>query len=129
MSDFRWPSCFLHTRIVSILHADNSQMVLLGTDYQILLGTVYQIIIYKTVSLFQHLWIKEIVFITLHYIQVETIGDAYMVVSGLPEPNGSRHAREIANLALALVKAVSSFKIRHEPDKTLQLRAGVHSGE
>ena len=52
-----------------------------------------------------------------------------MVVSGLPERNGSCHAREIANLALALVKAVSSFKIRHVPAKTLQLRAGVHSGE
>ncbi len=60
---------------------------------------------------------------------METIGDAYMVVSGLPVPNGLCHAREIANLSLALVKAVSSFKIRHVPDKTLQLRAGVHSGK
>ena len=76
-----------------------------------------------------NLKLKPFLFTPRSNLQVETIGDAYMVVSGLPERNGSSHAREIANLALALVKAVSSFKIRHVPDKTLQLRAGVHSGE
>ncbi len=59
---------------------------------------------------------------------METIGDAYMVVSGLPIPNGDNHAKEIAAMSLALVKAVEAFKIQHRPDKKLQLRAGVHSG-
>ena len=61
-------------------------------------------------------------------VQVETIGDAYMVVSGLPEKNGMNHAREIARMALKLLGAVKSFKIRHRPDKKLLLRIGIHSG-
>ncbi|XP_061737781.1 atrial natriuretic peptide receptor 1 [Nerophis ophidion] len=60
--------------------------------------------------------------------KVETIGDAYMVVSGLPVRNGKLHGREVARMALALLDAVSSFKIRHRPDEQLKLRIGVHSG-
>jgi len=51
-----------------------------------------------------------------------------MVVSGLPETNGLNHAREIARMALKLLGAVKSFKIRHRPDKKLLLRIGIHSG-
>lgn len=52
-----------------------------------------------------------------------------MVVSGLPVPNGDSHAREIAGMSLALLKAVGSFEIRHKPDRQLKLRAGIHSGK
>uniref|UniRef100_A0A8C1VTL0 guanylate cyclase n=1 Tax=Cyprinus carpio TaxID=7962 RepID=A0A8C1VTL0_CYPCA len=61
--------------------------------------------------------------------KVETIGDAYMVVSGLPVRNGKLHAREIARMSLALLEAVHSFQIRHRPDQQLRLRIGIHSGE
>ncbi|XP_016371105.1 atrial natriuretic peptide receptor 2-like [Sinocyclocheilus rhinocerous] len=60
--------------------------------------------------------------------KVETIGDAYMVVSGLPERNGDRHADEIAKMSLDLVAAVRQVAIPHMPNKRLQLRAGIHTG-
>ncbi|XP_058821836.1 atrial natriuretic peptide receptor 1 isoform X2 [Topomyia yanbarensis] len=60
--------------------------------------------------------------------KVETIGDAYMVVSGLPMRNGNLHAREISRMALALLGAVYKFTIRHRPNEQLRLRIGLHSG-
>lgn len=60
--------------------------------------------------------------------KVETIGDAYMVVSGLPVRNGIMNAREIARMSLALLKQVLSFKIRHRPGEQLNLRIGIHTG-
>uniref|UniRef100_A0A672K2M4 Guanylate cyclase n=1 Tax=Sinocyclocheilus grahami TaxID=75366 RepID=A0A672K2M4_SINGR len=59
---------------------------------------------------------------------VETIGDAYMVVSGLPVRNGKLHAREIASMSLALLEQVKTFKIRHRPNDQLRLRIGIHTG-
>ncbi|XP_049280023.1 atrial natriuretic peptide receptor 1 isoform X2 [Anopheles funestus] len=60
--------------------------------------------------------------------KVETIGDAYMVVSGLPVRNGNLHAREISRMALRLLAAVYKFTIRHRPNEQLRLRIGLHSG-
>ena len=61
--------------------------------------------------------------------KVETIGDAYMVVSGysqpisskklklnkmsgLPEPNGDNHVREISRMSLKILDRVRKFEIR-----------------
>ena len=63
-----------------------------------------------------------------HLVQVETIGDAYMIVSGLPMRNGNNHAAEIARTAMALLNAVRTFKIRHIPQEQLKLRIGIHTG-
>jgi len=43
---------------------------------------------------------------------VETIGDAYMVSSGIPVPN-PQHAPELADMALTLCHGVTKFKVKH----------------
>jgi len=58
---------------------------------------------------------------------VETIGDAYMVASGLPTVN-PLHAVEIADMALAIINLVSQFRIKHRPDQQMMVRIGIHCG-
>uniref|UniRef100_A0A8C1QCF3 Guanylate cyclase n=1 Tax=Cyprinus carpio TaxID=7962 RepID=A0A8C1QCF3_CYPCA len=60
--------------------------------------------------------------------KVETIGDAYMVASGLPKRNGNKHAAEIANMSLNILSSVGTFKMRHMPDVPVRIRIGIHSG-
>ena len=60
--------------------------------------------------------------------QVETIGDAYMVASGLPKRNGDRHAVDIAHMALDMLAFVGTFELQHLPGIPLWIRIGVHSG-
>jgi len=51
-----------------------------------------------------------------------------MVVSGLPNRNGQRHAMEIGRMSLDLLQATNGFVIPHMRSHTLQLRIGVHTG-
>ncbi|ODN05186.1 Atrial natriuretic peptide receptor 1, partial [Orchesella cincta] len=60
--------------------------------------------------------------------KVETIGDAYMVVSGLPLRNGNQHAGEICTMALDLVAGIRNFEIPHRPGVGLQIRVGINTG-
>lgn len=60
--------------------------------------------------------------------KVETIGDAYMVVSGLPVRNGNKHAGEIATMALTILHHIGKFEIKHLPGIPVRIRIGMHSG-
>ena len=61
--------------------------------------------------------------------KVETIGDAYMVASGVPVKT-HLHAANICTLALELLENLKNFKIKENSltDETLKLRIGIHSG-
>ncbi|OWA49808.1 Atrial natriuretic peptide receptor 2 [Hypsibius exemplaris] len=60
--------------------------------------------------------------------KVETIGDAYMVSSGLPVRNGNKHASEIAKLSLTLVESIADFVVPNSTAKKLEIRIGINSG-
>ncbi|KAL4631438.1 retinal guanylyl cyclase 2-like [Arapaima gigas] len=60
--------------------------------------------------------------------KVETIGDAYMVASGVPNRNGNRHAAEVSNMSLDILHCIGAFKMKHMPDVKVRIRIGLHSG-
>ncbi|KAL9951336.1 hypothetical protein ACROYT_G043985 [Oculina patagonica] len=60
--------------------------------------------------------------------KVETIGDAYMVVSGLPERNGVRHADQIARMSLELLAAVGGLNLPLFYKGQLSVRIGINTG-
>ncbi|KAG7502371.1 guanylate cyclase soluble subunit beta-2-like [Solea senegalensis] len=58
--------------------------------------------------------------------KVETIGDAYMVVGGVPVPTQS-HARRVANFALGM--RIAAREVTNPvTDKPIQIRVGLHTG-
>jgi PAS domain S-box-containing protein len=57
--------------------------------------------------------------------KIKTIGDAYMVASGLPNPR-TDHAEAIAEMALEMTTAMQQFE--QELDLNLKLRIGINSG-
>nr|XP_029733821.1 uncharacterized protein LOC109405405 isoform X1 [Aedes albopictus]XP_029733822.1 uncharacterized protein LOC109405405 isoform X1 [Aedes albopictus]XP_029733823.1 uncharacterized protein LOC109405405 isoform X1 [Aedes albopictus] len=72
--------------------------------------------------------------------KIETIGDSYMVASGLPVKNGlpcvcglfhvtgNKHVSEIATMALDLLNASGCFSIPHKSDEPVEIRVGIHTG-
>ncbi|EYC30734.1 hypothetical protein Y032_0004g1741 [Ancylostoma ceylanicum] len=60
--------------------------------------------------------------------QVETIGDGYLCVSGLPKRNGLEHIKAICDLSLELLSGLRGFRVHHLPHEQVNIRVGVHSG-
>ncbi|MFM9264774.1 adenylate/guanylate cyclase domain-containing protein [Tychonema sp. BBK16] len=57
--------------------------------------------------------------------KIKTIGDAYMVVGGLPTPS-ENHAEAIASMAIDIQAAIA--KIRTKGDQPLSIRIGINTG-
>jgi class 3 adenylate cyclase len=57
--------------------------------------------------------------------KIKTIGDAYMVVSGIPQP-AADHAVRIARMGEDIITAVAAYAAREATP--LEIRIGVHSG-
>jgi class 3 adenylate cyclase len=57
--------------------------------------------------------------------KIKTIGDAYLVASGMPDENAD-HAGAICRMALAMQEFVREFNERES--LSLQVRIGIHSG-
>uniref|UniRef100_A0A7E4W0S3 Guanylate cyclase n=1 Tax=Panagrellus redivivus TaxID=6233 RepID=A0A7E4W0S3_PANRE len=60
--------------------------------------------------------------------KVETIGDAYMVVSGIPIENGIRHLMHLSDVALEMMKFLMTFEVPHKKDHRIRIRLGLHTG-
>jgi adenylate cyclase len=58
--------------------------------------------------------------------KIKTVGDAYMVAGGLPEPRAD-HAHAVADMALAMVATVE--RMNCALPMPLQMRIGIHSGD
>lgn len=58
--------------------------------------------------------------------KIKTIGDAYMVVGGLPEPD-PEHAEKVARFALDMLEVVRQY--RDKTELPLELRIGINSGD
>jgi PAS domain S-box-containing protein len=57
--------------------------------------------------------------------KIKTIGDAYMVVAGLPVPRAD-HVRAIADIAIDMQHEITKIKV-HD-GRSLSLRIGIHTG-
>ena len=65
--------------------------------------------------------------------KVETIGDAYFVVSGVPNRNGGAHVKIIAEVARDLMASAEEFEMPSEEsslvNEKMQMRIGLHTGQ
>lgn len=84
---------------------------------------------FQVVSLLNELYSNFDSIIEDHDVyKVESIGDGYLCVSGLPVRNGDAHIKQIVDMSLAFMAYVNKFRIRSLPRERVELRIGVNSG-
>ncbi|CAI4224363.1 unnamed protein product [Auanema sp. JU1783] len=60
--------------------------------------------------------------------KVENVGDAYLVVSGIPDLPDNLHLTEICRISLELKKFMKTLVVLHRPDYTLRVKMGISYG-
>ncbi len=88
------------------------------------MAVVFQDRFYCTSSSNLFKCLKETPFLLLLF-QVETVGDVYVLVSGLPVRIGDRHVVEVVNCALDLISGILAFDVPHKPGYKMKLRIGT----
>ena len=80
----------------------------------------------ETVKLLNHIFIEfDRLALKYELEKIKTIGDAYMVAAGIPEPTPD-HERKMALFALDMVDKIK--EISHSFDADLNLRIGIQTG-
>ena len=80
----------------------------------------------KVVSLLNNMFSRFDDVVSEHNVEkIKTIGDAYMVVAGLPEPR-TDHAQVLVKMSAKLIEIADEYN-DHEGNP-IQLRIGIHSG-
>ncbi|PAV65401.1 hypothetical protein WR25_19319 [Diploscapter pachys] len=59
---------------------------------------------------------------------VETTGETYMVVSGVPTENEGQHVFEIAEISLEIRETAMNYVVEHCPSFKVRTRIGFHAG-
>ncbi|PAV85020.1 hypothetical protein WR25_04471 [Diploscapter pachys] len=60
--------------------------------------------------------------------KVETTGETYMVVSGVPTENEGQHVFEIAEISLEIRETAMNYVVEHCPSFKVRTRIGFHAG-
>jgi class 3 adenylate cyclase len=82
---------------------------------------------FEVVSLLNRIFSAFDIFSEQHSLEkIKTIGDAYMIVGGLPEPRND-HAEAVALMALEMITTIRVLE--KNMGVPLAVRIGVHSGE
>ncbi|XP_022098629.1 uncharacterized protein LOC110983582 [Acanthaster planci] len=59
---------------------------------------------------------------------VETLSGTFLLASGVPNHNGTKHVSEISGLALDIVHHISLLEVPHKPFWGFKVRIGFHTG-
>ncbi|VDM25981.1 unnamed protein product [Toxocara canis] len=117
----------LKSKSALVFTGEFAEATLLFTDIVTFTNICAQCTPYDVVTLLNDLYLRFDRLVGLHDVyKVETIGDAYMIVGGVPN-KCANHAERVLNVSIGTImeskSVMSPITNRH-----IQIRAGVHTG-